>query len=410
MERRPQQERLGPATPGLTGDACQDALVYDLRLGGDSSDGYYSVISWFSDVVLAGIAQRSGALLENYIRSVQVELREPARSHGEYAMELLTLGMALARYLGAAESTPRWVTNLAQTLYKVRRRRPRLKLAIDPIRAALGRFVLVPRIGEKPAAWPYSAERLTHLIEWLHATGEFEQEALRMKNWLDFLSTLSAQEADRSMSCACEIFGWFQGEASKALGCYTKGVLPFLAAESRRSGCREDLLFRSRPPVEYHLNMVAAEVMGRGQREAFDRTVRRAILVPACMRGDRAATCQAHTEGVDITCTACDPGCAVNRISTRMRSLGAMVYLVPHSAGFSRWLERWQREPETGVTAVACMLNILPGGYEMRARQIASQCVPLDYPGCRKHWRQEGISTGVNEERLVRISALSPGA
>jgi hypothetical protein len=86
-----------------------------------------------------------------------------------------------------------------------------------------------------------------------------------------------------------------------------------------------------------------------------------------------------------------------------MRSLGAAVYLVPHSTGFSRWLERWQGAPEFGVIAVACLLNILPGGYEMRARGIASQCVPLDYPGCHKHWRPKGIATGLNEQRLVQI-------
>ena len=49
------------------------------------------------------------------------------------------------------------------------------------------------------------------------------------------------------------------------------------------------------------------------------------------------------------------------------------------------------------------MLNILPGGYEMRARRIASQCVPLDFPGCQKHWMAEDFATSVNEERLVQI-------
>jgi hypothetical protein len=102
---------------------------------------------------------------------------------------------------------------------------------------------------------------------------------------------------------------------------------------------------------------------------------------------------------------ACDPGCQVNRITRCMRELGAAVYLVPHSTGFSRWLERWQGKPEVGVTAVVCMLNIVAGGYEMRARGIASQCVPLNYPGCRKHWDRKGIPTAVNEERLVQVVA-----
>ena len=75
-------------------------LVYDLRRPGCTSDGYYSDISWFSDVVLAGIEVRAGAELESYSRFVQNELREVPRSHGEYAMEMLTLGMAFSRYLG----------------------------------------------------------------------------------------------------------------------------------------------------------------------------------------------------------------------------------------------------------------------------------------------------------------------
>jgi hypothetical protein len=100
------------------------------------------------------------------------------------------------------------------------------------------------------------------------------------------------------------------------------------------------------------------------------------------------------------------PRLKVNRITRLMRSLGAEVYLIPHSSGFSRWLERWQRSPEVSVIAVACMLNILPGGYEMRARRIASQCVPLDYPGCQRHWHEEGIATSLNEDRLVEIVTL----
>jgi hypothetical protein len=82
--------------------------------------------------------------------------------------------------------------------------------------------------------------------------------------------------------------------------------------------------------------------------------------------------------------------------------------MVPHSSGFSRWLERWQHEPDTGVVAVACLLNILPGGYEMRARRIPSQCVPLDYPGCDKHWRRDRLPTGLNEGQLVWIVGSSP--
>ncbi|MGA8743170.1 MAG: hypothetical protein WB561_18425 [Terracidiphilus sp.] len=49
------------------------------------------------------------------------------------------------------------------------------------------------------------------------------------------------------------------------------------------------------------------------------------------------------------------------------------------------------------------MLNILPGGYDMRSGRIASQCLLLDYPGCKKHWDPKGPPTAINEDLLVRI-------
>ena len=376
---------------------CADdiGLVYDLR--------FYADVAQFSDKLLAEIDWRVGDILDGYTRHVQEFLREAGRSRGEYVIELLTLGLVLRQYGGAAEGTPGWVVVLARELYWLRRRSAIMKPLADLLRAALTRLFLMPGIDHKTAAGWNALNGLPRLIEWLEAAGEFEQEAERLNNWRSYLNTLSRAEAARCIEMAAELFDWFQREAERALGAYTSGVSGFLAGEYTRRGCREDQVFCSKEPAEYHLSMVAAEIMNRGLRPEFEQTPSRVVLVPGCMRGAHARNCQARASGIDITCAACNPTCAVNRITRRMQSLGAKVYLVPHSTGFSRWLERWQHVSEVGVTAVACMLNILPGGYEMRARGIASQCVPLDYPGCRKHWLRKEIATGVNEERLVRI-------
>jgi hypothetical protein len=206
------------------------------------------------------------------------------------------------------------------------------------------------------------------------------------------------------------LFDWFERESETALGAYTVGVAKFLATASRRHGYREDRILCSRTAVEYHLAMVGAEIMNRGLQDQFQLTTRRIVLVPACMRAEHAKKCEAQLVGLDMTCMACNPDCNVNRITHRMRDLGATVYLIPHSSGFSQWLSRWQGKPEVGVTAVACLSNILSGGYEMRARRIASQCVLLDYPGCKKHWNREGVPTDLNEDRLVQIVSRGSSA
>ncbi|MGO9436704.1 MAG: DUF116 domain-containing protein [Terracidiphilus sp.] len=387
-------------------------FVYDLRSEEHTSDAFYAELAPFAEEVVAQIEKRAGYLLDGYGRHVREVLSESPRSRGEYALELLSLGMILRKYESAATATPAWTAKLGQALVRVRHRIPLLKPIADKTRALLACFWFAPAIDSprRPTLSRPPFDRLTLLIHWLRATGEFEQEALRLSNWRAYFTQLRPSESAYWMGIATVLFDRFEREAAVRFGDYTRGVGPFIAGDYAHRGIREDRLFCGRTQSEYHLNMVAAEIMNLGLREAFERTKQKAVLVPACLRGAKAAACRARLDGVDMTCTACDPACAVNRITQRMRILGAKVYLVAHTKGFSRWLDRWQREPGVGVTAVACLLNILPGGYEMRSRGIASQCVPLDYPGCRKHWSSKGIATSVNEDRLVKIVAASASA
>lgn len=382
-------------------------LIYDLRLSLPGSSGFHADVSRFSDKLLAEFDPRASAEIRGYCDYVQLTLREPPRSLGEYSIELLTLGLVLRRYARASEFTPAWVVGVARRFYELRSAWPQFKPLADFLRATVIRVLFMSRIGRADRPRSDSASRmqdgLPRLIRWLQATGEFEQETVRLNNWSSYLYSLPRSQAVHCIETALGLFDWFQREASAALGAYTSGVPGFLATEYSARGIREDQLFCGREPVEYHLCMVASEIMNRGLRADFERKTHKAVLVPACMRGPHATFCRARTSGTDIQCAACSPGCAVNRLTRRMRDHGAKVYLVPHSTGFSRWLQRWQREPDTAVAAVACLLNILPGGYEMRARGIASQCVPLDFPGCQKHWRRDEIATSVNEDQLVKI-------
>ena len=403
VENSVAESNAGPHAPEQTPPDAATKLIYDLRQPDGSSDRFYDDVAAFSDRLLKEIDMRAQAAIRAYSRFVQDQLGEPPRSLGEHSVELLTLGMTLAQYSGGADSAPGWAVELARKLFWLRRKSPWIKLPADLLRSALTRLFLMARIDRNATARQGSLDRLPRLIEWLQATGEYEQEAARLDNWRRFLACLPRADADRCVEAAEELFVWFRREADRTLGSYTRGVPAFLAGPYARRGCREDQVFCGRQPVEYHLSMVAAEVMNRGLREGFARQPHRVVLVPTCMRSASAGGCRARASAMGLVCIACSPACTVNQVTQSMRSVGAKVYLIPHSTGFSRWLERWQRAPEHGVVAVACMLNILPGGLEMRARGIASQCVPLDYPGCRKHWSREGIPTSLNEDRLVQI-------
>jgi len=384
--------------------------VYNLRLGYDTSDRYYADAARFTDLLLDEIEMRAGVLLDRYRRHLQEFLRENPRSRGEYALDLLVLGMAFRRYLDTALSSPGWAVELTREFLWLRRRSPALKPFADFSRAVLNSVFLAPRANPAKEATPASLDQLPRLIEWLSASGEFTQEAMRLNNWRSCLATLPHAEAARWFQECLELFDWFERESKAALGAYTRGVRRFLDRDATRHRWREDRILCHREAVEYHLAMVGAEIMNRGMRGQFLRTPRRIVLVPVCMRVEDATKCHARVIGFDLSCTGCSSECNVNRVTHRMRALGATVYLVPHSSGFSQWLARWQGNTEVGVTAVACLANVLSGGYEMRTRRIASQCVILDHPGCQKHWCREAIPTDLNEAQLVQIVSKGTGS
>src|SRR5271157_2107265 len=105
--------RSAPSEAPCAACSTSPEHIYDLRRGNRCSDGFYAEVSQFADRLLPEIERRAGPLLDGYSRHVQQFLAEPPRSRGEYAIELLTLGMALEVYEGAAQETSRWVVELA---------------------------------------------------------------------------------------------------------------------------------------------------------------------------------------------------------------------------------------------------------------------------------------------------------
>jgi hypothetical protein len=66
-------------------------------------------------------------------------------------------------------------------------------------------------------------------------------------------------------------------------------------------------------------------------------------------------------------------------------------------------LAHWANQKDTALVGVACVLNLLTGGYEMKRLNIQSQCVFLDYCSCKNHWDKKGVPTSMNINRLKQI-------
>ena len=319
----------------------------------------------------------------------------------EATFELLLLGVLWNTYRGEAEAFPTVLSGLFAGLYHVRKTWACAKPSIDKVRG----FLTCILMRQKAPEQELSLCSLHQLLAWLEATYEYKEEVKRLRRWETFFASQPAQVRRRQMESIVAFAMWFEQESQAALGEFTRNVNRFLEDEYKTRRFREDTIFCGRRRVEYHLNMVGATIMNRDFRPEFLATDRKVVLLPLCMSAKASGGCRAVKQGKDVVCVGCTEECSINRIRQLGKKQGFSIRIVPHSSGFTQWLEQWRDQNHTGVVAVACVLNLLAGGYEMKSLHIPAQCVFLDYCGCSKHWKQEDLPTNIDAMRLQQVTS-----
>lgn len=370
-----------------------------------NSDSFYVDCAHCADSFIQSIDPKVSELISNFMEWVNMNSHEPLRSREEYIIELLTIGLFWDRYSGASVKSSIASLILLRTLYTIRRNLPHSKPFLDPVRGVLSDRFLVKSINrfQNPAQPTTFGWR--RWLFWLEASGEFHDETERIRNWFKWSTRETTNKAELT-TIAHALFRNFKAVSANKLGMFTQGVTHFKEQHLVKYRNREDQLFCGKSEPEYHLNMLAMELINRAFRSAFLKTNRRIVLLPSCMRGANESSCKAVVNGTDIRCVACCNECRIGKIQVEGQHAGFEVAIVPHSGGFSKWLKRFAFSDEYGVVAVACVLNIAVGGYEMRRLGIPSQCVLLDYCGCKKHWDSQGCATDLNIRQLRTVIGL----
>ena len=285
-------------------------------------------------------------------------------------------------------------------LYDIRSRYRLLKPTADAIRGRMMKRILT---GQDKKDYSFTPENLTRLRLWLLAAGDYREEAYRIRIAENYLQEIGPLTTQRFLEVCRDLSNRNSLRASKAFAPYVQGVPGFLTRRIPAYKNREDLLFCGRGMDGYFLNLTVAQMLNVSFRPAFDSTLRKVVLLPTCMKGKQARGCKAVSEGDYKRCTGCHPDCHIGQVQRAVNATGALVLLIPHSSDFSRFLKSWAHQNHTGLVGIACILSLLLGGYEMRRLNIPSQCVFLDYCGCKKHWDPSGIATGISIPRLIQI-------
>ncbi len=375
------------------------AVTYSLIGKLEDSDQYYSQISDFSIEVTNKIDSVALEYLDNFSTYLKKNSIGQLMPKSIYGFEFLMIGVFWNTYIHKALNLNNLIGKLLSKLVALRTKKG-FKPTVDFLRGILGEFLLSNK-KDKRIDSSYSLKKFNLLIKWLDASGEFSMEAERLKEWSAFFDTLESWEVKKLLTDSAQLGLWFKEKSKETLGSYTSNVSSFIEENEPKMKWKEHRVFCTRKEVEYHLNMVGAEIMNYGFREEFLSTKEKRVLLPICMRAKSYKSCKSIKTPQGYTCMSCSKDCVVSLITTLGKQHDFKVYIIPHaSSTFSNMNEH---EHEVGIVGVACVLNLISGGYKAKSLGFHPQCVVLDYCGCKKHWHDKGVVTRINIGRLMRI-------
>jgi hypothetical protein len=385
-----------------------DVITYSLRDGQARSDQYYRDIAAFTDQVLAEAQGRTQPLVESFQSYWETLDGKTPPTEAECTLELLTLGTLWRVYAGDALDLAETPREVLTGLVRLRQRGGRLKQGADLLRGLLSTLFLFPNNGRKPPM--PTLDHLDRLLKWLAATGDFDQEAKRLRTWYDFLASRRPEEASRDLATAITLAAWFESCSEATLGRYTPHVDQFLTGTHPSYRWREDAVFCGRRRVEYHLNMVGTEILNRAFRREFANTPRKIVLVPPCMKAQPDDKCRARLTSLGARCAGCTPGCRVHQLTRLGEKHGFGVLILPDDLRvFSASGMSLKSDDKVGIVGISCVLTNASGGWQTKDLGIPAQGVLLDYCGCRYHWHKDGIPTDINFIQLADVLGIGRG-
>ncbi|HPR30771.1 MAG TPA: DUF116 domain-containing protein [Prolixibacteraceae bacterium] len=365
--------------------------TYNLKENNEAAPDFYSELEYVSGKVLAVGSDHFGNDIRCFLKQMSIPVLNQTES--ECLFDILMIGTFWNHYQGKW----RWDSPFTQPLFHalIVMRKTALKKQADWLRGKLtGR--LLDREAKK--VHPFDLENFQKLISWLSATGEYPNETRVLHRWLNALYNGIGRDAYEFLAEASAYAVWFDDYARKHLGAYTRGVESFLATHREKYREREDRLFCGRPQAEYFLNMVGAEIMNQAQRQAFLNTRKKIVLLPTCLAS--RSDCPTKHGSACLHCTA---GCSLSKTIGELQKIGIETVTIHHNSDYAKRLKPWANQSHTGIVGTACVLNLLSGGYEMKKRNIPSQCAYLDFSGCKRHWTKNGIPTELSLSRIIHL-------
>lgn len=376
-----------------------ESITYSLKANQINSDRYYKDIRLFTDEIIKEFERFNTPIIDDYIfYNAKNFLKKQQKN--EYIFELLMIGVLWKVYSIKAYNLDEKHQRLLESLVSIRNENEYSKEKIDIIRGMLMTAYLLPK-NEDGYCKDLTFNNFNKLLLYLRATDDFTQEVRKLNFWKEFLETRSKEEVSRILEVAITFADLFKIRSQSVLGKYTVNIEKYLNEKYYEHLGKEDIIFCGRKEVEYHLNMVGAEIMNRSFKKAFQKRPRKALILPGCMRSSQK-NCRAKDTNLGLKCIKCTKSCNINQLTDMGKEYEFEVYIVPHeSSAFSKSTRR-DRE-ELGIIGVSCISNLIAGGWKSESLNIPAQCVLLEQSSCKNHWHSEGFPSDINLNQLIKL-------
>lgn len=373
--------------------------VYNLCNKQENSEQYYQNIETVTQVVKQKILtslKEEIASYQHYIGTMQLEKE---RTQIEYGLELLMLGVFWQTYGQVATKLGRFQGRLLEQVAVVRKRSKKMKPFWSKLKGRLSAKYLV--INSSSQVEYCTIEQLLH---WMKATGEYDEEVIRFRQWEGFLKKQHTIRQDVFKKKVILLAQWFNQKVEKELSPYIVGVEFFQRQRAEGYRNREDRIFCMQPSMMYYLNMVGAQMLNEVYHKAFLKASKKVIFLPGCMPYQGKNQCKAILNQGAYLCQDCTVKCQVHQIKQLATKYHAQTMVLYHESELNKQKVK-EQEGTVGVIGIACVLSLLSGGLKAKRLGYVPQCVLLDYCGCKQHWEDEEIVTRIHLQQLKRILA-----
>lgn len=369
-----------------------EAVTYSLGKNEEEISEYYKNIEVLSKRIINDVKVRGRIFIKDFEDFIRKNHMEILRSEDEYAIEVLLNGVVIEEYMKYAlryKELEGCYLNILNELRSI----TKFKDAIDKLKGK----AISNMTQNKTFDWSnINKKEFSILLKWLKSVGDFKEEVYRLRTWEKFLCSKSNDYVKKFFQvckeCKTALFNFGRVE----LRDYVKNVPRYLENYYIDHRFKEDLIYCGKGEIQYYFNMISAQVMNKVYEDRFSKCDEKIVFLPGCMR-QTEKKCIAPTSSKGKVCKGCFKNCNIRNVSIEGKKGGYKVYTIEHETSL---FSKVENNRPIGIVGVACVLNLVSGGWKALRIGFIPQCVLLNHVGCSSHWCNPPIMTNISIERL----------